>query len=677
MPEATADFDPGAPWSLHLERAHALIHEVIRFIEEESEPSVHLTNAAEQIERGLGALYDAFDGRADRVSSVGRAHGRVWEAAIRLARAGLPEQFGRLRDACAEFVLAEGRFPRVRLVPGQTGEFRASIDRLPLHTLGRSSLVPRVRVPPLLVPDETSVRVDVPEPKTFEELATAREMVSRLATERARAQIDRVKKTSLLQPTISSRPNPPPGFAQVPAPAISDDEFLFRLARTCFDDIGMLAMQRVPLEGDDWRACQSLELRLVNAVDALAALGPLAVAHVEKLAMDAPAPDPMRVFGAATVGGCLAGRDALAMAERVLHRFGPGDPLVADAFVAAMKLATNPFVPNAMRMLLRSSDRACKAIAADVMAYRGWFVAEELDELVNDADARVFALVLPAMAKVRHAALERALERAVSHDNLEVRLAALHALAIAAHPRAAMVAREAADGALGDRALMELAIVGDEHDALWLFDRMKRTGTAASIEAMGWAGLVDAVPSLIALLELEDEDVRFAAGAALDRILGANLVETVEVEPEELDDVPLVDPNPEPVTGRLALVDIVSDPRDKPEEGSADVLEVPSTDVAAWRAYWAEHGARFQLGQRVRRGQAYSAQVVLYELRELALSANDRRRLSRELARRTGRWVHWDAHDFVSVQEACLEEWGRVVERFERSNAAVSTTGRS
>jgi hypothetical protein len=237
--------------------------------------------------------------------------------------------------------------------------------------------------------------------------------------------------------------------------------------------------------------------------------------------------------------------------------------------------------------------------------------------------------------------------------------------------------QEVANGALGDRALIELAIVGDEHDASFVLERMKRSKTPTSIEAVGWAGMVDAVPALIALLEIDDEDVQLAAGAALDRMLGANLVEEREVAPEELDDAPIVDPNPEPLTGRLALADIVSDPRDKPEEGSADTIEVPSTDVAAWRAYWAEHGVKFQKGQRIRRGQTYSARVVLHELRDLALSANDRRRCCRELAMRTGKWVHWDALDFVSVQEESLAEWGRVVERFERTNSTISTTRRT
>jgi len=54
----------------------------------------------------------------------------------------------------------------------------------------------------------------------------------------------------------------------------------------------------------------------------------------------------------------------------------------------------------------------------------------------------------------------------------------------------------------------------------------------------------------------------------------------------------------------------------------------------------------------------YSAGVVFQELDRLALSAEERRQLGREMAARTGRWVQWDPHDFVAVQEEGLGQWG-------------------
>jgi hypothetical protein len=49
--------------------------------------------------------------------------------------------------------------------------------------------------------------------------------------------------------------------------------------------------------------------------------------------------------------------------------------------------------------------------------------------------------------------------------------------------------------------------------------------------------------------------------------------------------------------------------------------------------------------------------VSLYELDRLPLAPEDRRRLHRELAARTGRWTHFDPHDFVVVQEQGLKAW--------------------
>ncbi|MDI1443573.1 hypothetical protein [Polyangium sp. 6x1] len=662
MANVIAALDANAPWVSHLERAHSLIHAVARFLEEESEPSAHLAPAARKLERGLSAMYDAFDGRADRVTAIGVAHGRIWEAAILLSRAGLPREVTSLRDACVELVAAEERFPRVPLAGPRVEPLRAGTERPPLHALERASLAPSFRAPDVPAPEPETPALALPEPKTFEELREAAEAMRRLTKEKAKAPLAPPKRAARQEP-VAAHEEAPPGFAFAPEGAISEETFVRRWARSCFEEIGMLGVQRAPLRGDDWRACQSLELRMIAAIDAVAALGSPAVAYLEPWAMDAPAADPMRIFAAAMVGGCLEGRDALSCAERVLHRFGPGDPAVAEAFVSAMKLAPNPFVPNVLRALYRSPELGCRAIAVEVLGHRGWLTASELEELCVEEDARVFALALPAIAMQRHAGLERALTRALAHEDLDVQAAALDAMAIAAHPRAAAAARAAAEGALGERAFVRLAIVARESDASWLLERMRRSPTPSAIEAVGWAGLGEAVPTLIDRLEGDDEAVRFAAAEALDRMLGANLIEEIELAPEALEEAAFVDPNPEPARGRVSLAELVSDARDRPPAGSMDTVEAPSTDPEKWRAYWAEHGGRFDRKLRYRRGQTYSTSVSLYELDRLSLSAEDRRRLARELAARTGRWVRFDPHDFVADQVESLRGWEGVVRR--------------
>lgn len=77
-------------------------------------------------------------------------------------------------------------------------------------------------------------------------------------------------------------------------------------------------------------------------------------------------------------------------------------------------------------------------------------------------------------------------------------------------------------------------------------DRMSAAPTPAAIEALGWGGLVDAVPALLRVLESEEEKVRLAASAAFDRSLGANLIESIEIMPEALEEVEVEDPDPDP-----------------------------------------------------------------------------------------------------------------------------------
>ena len=661
MTAELAHVETSTPWMQHLERAHRLVHAAARLIEEEAEPSAHLAPAARKLEGGIRMMYDAFDGRADRATAISLAHARLWDAAVLLAQAGLTSALPSLREACAALISAEERSPRSPVVKRERAVLRAGSSEPPLHTIERASLTPSFRTPPAPEPAPEIPEEALPEPTTFEELAAAADAVRRRAKERVKALTQGLRSPLVLKDPPPTAEEVPPGFALAPPKRVSEDDFVRRWARECFEEIGMLGIQRLPVLGDHWRACKVLEKRLVAAVDALAALGPAAIAYIEPLAMDAPAADPMRMFAVGMIGGCLEGRDALACAERVLHRFGAGDPVVAEAFASAMKLGPNPLAEGMIRSLLESPERGCRPIAVEVLAYRGWLTSEELVALVDEEEPQVLALALPALAIARHPDLERALTRALAHSDLRVQEAALKAMALAAYPEAASAARAAAQGALGERALVPLALVADEDDARWLLQRMRATETPEAIHAIGWVGLVEAVPALITFLESESEDVALAAGAALERMLGANLLESIEIQAEALEEIDVVDPDPEPRPPRPSLDALVSHPRDRAPSGSPETLEVPTKDPTRWRAYWAEHGRRFDPKQRLRRGSPYSPSVSLFELDQLPLSIEDRRRLHQELAARTGKITHFDPHDFVAVQERSLAAWGALV----------------
>jgi hypothetical protein len=311
-----------------------------------------------------------------------------------------------------------------------------------------------------------------------------------------------------------------------------------------------------------------------------------------------------------------------------------------------------------------------------VLAYREWLTEAELGALGEEEDPRILALVLPTLATTRHRDLDRTLNRALVHPDLRMQAVALDAMALAAHPRAADAARTAAAGALGDGALVRLAIVAGEEDARWLLARAKAAPSVAAIEALGWAGLVEAVPTLIEALGLEDDKAKLAAGAALERLLGANLIETIEIQPDAVEDVMLLDPDPEPPKKRPSVDALVDDPRHKPSAGSPETLEAPSTDPGKWRAFWAEHGRRFDPKPRLRRGRPYAPSVSLWELDQLPLAPEDRRRLHREIAARTGTVTRFDPQDLVGVQERSVAAWGALVSAAAGVSGGWGTTTR-
>jgi hypothetical protein len=649
----------------HLERAHALAHEAGRALEE-AEPNALLPDAARRIEAGIVAIYDAIDGRADRVTSITAAHARLWDAAIASARAGVTSALGSLKRACDEALAAEERFPRVQLAPRVEKPFFAGDREPPLHQVERASLVPSLRVPEAPEPPPPAPAQALPMPKNFDEVQALAEATKKLADEKIKAMLAAPPPRAITRADLerkNKKPEeelPPEGFAEHPPASLARVAFIQKWARECFDEVGMLGIQRAPLAGDDWREIATLDRRMVWSIDAVAAMGPDAIAFLEPYAMDAPAADPVRVFAVTMIAGCLEGRDVLGGAERVLHRFGAGDPLVADAFVAALRLSVNPFVPSVLRALASSTDRASRLIATEVLAYRGWHTQAELEALAEERDPKILALALPALAHARHRDLHRALLLAQSQDDASLRRAALDAMLLVAHSdivEAAKISVERGDSS----ALVQLAIAASYDDARWLLAHARATPSVDAAHALGWSGLVDAVPLLISWLEGEDEPRALASGAALDRLLGAGIIDAIVIMPEQMDDVPVDDPDPDAKPPRAPLADLVSDPRDKPPPGSAETLEVPAIDPQKWRAYWAEHGNKLDPKLRTRRGRPYTPAVSLDELSRLSLSLEDRRRLHRELAARTGKITRFEPHDFVATQERSLAAWASLV----------------
>jgi hypothetical protein len=156
--------------------------------------------------------------------------------------------------------------------------------------------------------------------------------------------------------------------------------------------------------------------------------------------------------------------------------------------------------------------------------------------------------------------------------------------------------------------------------------------------------------------------VQLSAAYALDRMTGARLMDEVEVPPETIAVADVEEPDTgEPKAPSLARA--VSDPRDRPSEGSSDTATQPTIDQDRWRAFWVERGGDYKAGLRYRRGNPYTPAVSCWELDTLPLTPGERRWLQRELVVRTGQMVRFDPHDFVRVQEEALGDWMKVARK--------------
>jgi hypothetical protein len=680
IPPSTGRQDPepapadGPPrWLLALESAHDLALRAGRALESAPPSGADLRPAARAIEDAIASIYAAIDVRDDRLLATRAAASDLDLAAKMLAPfasvdPALPLVQGWLAEARAALAVAEERFSRVAPEsPPAPSPLRASKDVPTLHRLDRESISPVLRVAePLKSPPEAAP--PPPPPASIAELRVAMVEVRRAADEaraerRARAdERARVRAEKKAAAFAAENEEPPPGFARGRFVALTPEAQTAERARECFEEVAMIGIQRAPLLGDPWRVARVLEDRILAAIDAVAAIGSPALDCLEPLVLDAPAKDPSRGFALTMILGCIDGRDALGAVERVLHHLGPSDVETARHVGGALKLIPHPSLPLLLRGLLASTDPACRAIAVDVLAYRGLATVTELAAAASDPSPLVAAAALPALALALPEGAGTALEPARAHEDPVLREAAWLAMLYGNHPHVTEALTAELSGPRAHRAALPLAIAGNERDAAHLIDLLRAGPTPSLVTAVGWAGSPDAVPLLIDLLGHEDPVIQLGAAYALDRLTGARLYDTVELPPEAID-VPDVE---EPDVGEPkgpSLSRLVSDSRDRPSEGAGDTATQPTVRADRWRAYWLNKGPSYRLTAKYRRGSPYTPTVSLWELDAWPVTPVERRWLQRELVVRTGQLVRFDPHDFVSVQEASLQRWAPVAQR--------------
>ena len=638
-----------------------------RLFEGMSPPPIDLGPAATLLARATGRVFDAMDERADRLQSVRGAMGDLaaTDGQVRPALDMDPTFNAVLMEIHeAHGKLARAEHKLVSLPPNQPFEapdLLASRDALPLHVLARPSLAPILRVQP---PEPTEVIENplppLPRAKTFEELDEVIAEMKRRADLTSQKLAARSEAFAKQEPKKLPRPAPP-GFAKEIPEAQSEADFVRARARDHFEEISMIGSSRAPLLGDPWRVALTLERRMMNAIDAIASMGSVGIAHLEALVLDSPAKDPSRAFGIGVALGCIAGRDALAAAERAAWVLRQNDPESLSQLGDALKIVPHGSVHLAMKTLLADRDPAMRALAIDVLAYRGMATPDEIARAAMDAPA-VAAKALPHAAIAKSPTLNDGIAQALASGDPAATRGAWLAMALAGHPQTSAALGAALSGEDQEIAALLLAISGDARDADDLLRAANAKPSRPLITAIGWAGAADAIAPLMNFLESSDDVIKLAAAYALERITGAGLFEENQVPVEEI----VVPEPPDPDIGEpkpMNLAKQVSDPRDLPAEPSPETVEQPTTNVERWRAWWAEQGPMFKSGLRYRRGFPYTPLVSLQELDTGKCTPGERRTLTRELFIRTGQHVRMDPIDFVATQEEALREWLPIAQR--------------
>jgi HEAT repeat protein len=665
---------PATPLAVELEGALVLLQRAALRVMADAEPIVDLRPAALSIERALSALLDATDGRAEGHGAIVAAQAEIVAAtgAVTDAR-GKSEGIDALvadvglawrRLAAAADLLGKTPPP----APAGPSEIRASEGLPRRHELTRPSLVPAILAPAPPRPPDEAPRPKPAKPRTFEEL---RQAVALLKAESATPELDVPPESSRGALAAPRHEAPPPGFSAGIGAATGDATFRAERARECFEEVAMVALQRAPLPGDDWRSARLLEARMLRAIDWIAALGPGALSRVVSLYRGAPVADAAHAFALAMTLGCFSGRDTLAAVE-MLMLAGDRDEEIFRGFSEGLVLSPHESLALAMRSLSTEPDPLVRELATFVLGATGLATDAELVALAKDPSPSVAATALEHLGACATPALAGVIAESEGSRDPAVRRALWGAMVLSDHPRARRTLLDAL--ATEDRATaaMWLAVGSDERDARELCTRMEASPSRALIEAVGLSGPGFALPALARLLAHEDEEIAAAAGAALERITGAGLREEVEVAAEEIL-VPDPPDAPEPDVGdaRAPLAKTVSDPRDLPPPAATERVVRPSTNPAAWSLFLGSaEGRAFEPSGRYRRGKPYSPRVLRAELDGPSCTPSERRWIQRELIVRTGGFVRLDPRDWVSVQERALAAWEPLAAR------ASNTPGR-
>ncbi|WP_044985968.1 hypothetical protein [Sorangium cellulosum] len=576
-----------------------------------------LVEAASRVAETRALLAQVGD--PDDAEALGRALGHLAAARTALER-GADEvariQLERRSELMGGYVVTGPPPPR---------PFRASDGVPELHAIARPPLLPHVDVDPLAPAPEPAPRsAALPRPRTMAELKALAEQA--ISGELAR-QLDR--------PEEAEEPEEAPEPLHAYEPAIPEVEVLRRLARDCLEDIATYRTLRKPNAIESWLDQLPFEQRLLNDIDAFAALGGGVLPLVSLYHAEARSPDPDRAFAVALTLGCIDGSDTVGAAIMTLKQSAPEEH---PGWFEGFWLAPSPAIDHAMADLCASARARpmLVALALDVLHARGKTPDEVVASLLDRSEpevvlraARALATALPRRDAV--AELERICATTSDDDLFFV---ALESLLRRGHAPAVQLLRREVDGrtspSRAHRAMSLLCLVGRASD----LDRLLAVANAAPVahvlRSLGRFGHVGSLGALLRFLEHDDAEVVAAAAEALDRITGAGLRETVEV-PWEVE-LP-------------------------PEAAQAGGIAVPTrkmerivTDPEQWSAWLRNRAPRLDAKLKIRGGALFTPLQIVDELESRLTPPGAREEAALELTLVTGLQFQFSPHDWVARQ---------------------------
>ena len=284
--------------------------------------------------------------------------------------------------------------------------------------------------------------------------------------------------------------------------------------------------------------------------------------------------------------------------------------------------------------LIHRPDPAVQAQALHVAAKRRIDARSHVTRLSESTDSNLAKAIADAAWRLRVEDVIPALQRFLSHERFDVRRAAVLALLCLVPARTAAFARSRIDANFEFEGALAicLGIAGQLPDAGVLMNRVETNpNDASAAAALGILGAPAAVPFLIGLLESDNEEMKVAAGAALDLISGHHARERVtQTIPSDLGD-----------------------------EVSGEVREVERVNTSAeyWSKWWHGQRANLDTNARWRRGEYFSLGACIDELADPQSTLTERTRAHIELSARAPVLIPFEPDWFVGRQDESIDAW--------------------